>query len=67
MNRIDPNMPTPFACDDSVETTWRVIDPVLKNIKQAHEHGKRWPSAVAGIAVNAGGRHDPKPEETPSC
>ncbi len=54
-----------FARQDSVEASWRVVDPVLGNVTPAHEYeqGTWGPPQAQAIAERVGGWHDPQPPE----
>jgi len=54
-----------FARQDSVEASWRVVDPVLGNVTPAYEYeqGTWGPPQAKGIAERVGGWHDPRPPE----
>ncbi len=54
-----------FARQDSVEASWRVVDPVLGNVTPAHqyEQGAWGPPQAKAIAERVGGWHDPRPTE----
>ncbi len=54
-----------FARQDSVEASWRVVDPVLGNVTPAHEYqqGTWGPPQAAAIAERVGGWHDPRPPD----
>ncbi|MBM2811353.1 MAG: zwf [Chloroflexi bacterium] len=51
-----------FARQDSVEQTWRIVEPVLRNPGPIHhyEPGSWGPPAADQLAVRDGGWHNPK-------
>jgi glucose-6-phosphate 1-dehydrogenase len=53
--------PSLFAREDSVEASWRIVDPILGNRVPVHEYDPdTWgPSEVASRLMPAGGWHDP--------
>ena len=58
---------TLFAREDSVEASWRVVDPILGNVTPLYEYdpGTWGPTEVEATLVPEGGWHDPQPEEVP--
>jgi len=56
--------PTLFAREDAVETSWRIVDPVLGSAKAPFEYEPNtWgPSEVDRTVVPDGGWHNPQPK-----
>jgi len=56
---------TLFAREDSVEASWRIVDPVLGNATQLNEYEPNtWgPPEVDRAVTPQGGWHNPKPQE----
>jgi glucose-6-phosphate 1-dehydrogenase len=59
---------TLFARQDAVEESWRVVDPVLRNVTPLYEYEPdTWgPPEAERFMASEGGWHNPKPTETPS-
>lgn len=56
-----------FTSDQSVETAWSVVDPILNNTVPLLEYDAgSWGPAAADTLI-PGGWHNPKPEESKSC
>jgi glucose-6-phosphate 1-dehydrogenase len=53
--------PTLFAREDSVEASWRIVDPILQNQTPLYEYepGTWGPSEAGPIMTSPGGWHDP--------
>jgi glucose-6-phosphate 1-dehydrogenase len=60
---------TLFAREDSVEESWRVVDPVLGNASPvfAYEPNTWGPTEVDQVLALEGGWHNPKPKEVPAA
>ena len=56
---------TLFAREDAVESSWRIVDPVLGNVTPLHEYepGTWGPSEADQIIGREGGWHNPLPGE----
>ena len=66
--------PALFTSRESVEATWRVIDPALRSDAPVAEYdqGSWGPDAAVGLIADAPdgskqGWHDPRPEESTAC
>jgi glucose-6-phosphate 1-dehydrogenase len=59
--------PTLFAREDSVEASWRIVDPILGNRTPLYEYEPdTWgPSEVTQLVTPAGGWHDPGSSSPP--
>ncbi|HZZ71075.1 MAG TPA: glucose-6-phosphate dehydrogenase [Pirellulales bacterium] len=59
--------PTLFAREDSVEASWRIVDPILGNVTPLsfYEPNTWGPPAASQAFSPTGGWHNPEPEEEP--
>lgn len=57
--------PTLFVCEDGVEASWRVVDPILGNVTPAHEYEPdTWGPVEADQIIAAdGGWRNPEPSK----
>ena len=53
---------TLFAREDSVESTWRALGPILDSVTAVHEYEPgSWGPALSASIAPEGGWHDPEP------
>lgn len=57
-----------FVREDSVEASWAIVDPVLKNLPPLYDYepGTWGPTEAEGLAAEIGGWHHPQPVQSSS-